>query len=204
MVSLHLAATDDTRKLIGREFFDALPPGAIVVNTARGSVIDEDALRAAIENKRLRVAADVWCRQPKAGETHFADPLIQLPGVIGTHHNGASTEQAQQAIADETVRIVRHWVERGVVPNAVNRAERTPAKCLLTVRHLNQPGVLAAVFQLIGRASINVEEMENVIYEGGRAASARIFLDAPLPAAALGELGAHEHVLSAQQSSIAG
>ena len=61
----------------------------------------------------------------------------------------------------------------------MNRAVKSPATCLLTVRHRNRPGVLAQVFQVLSEASINVEEMENVIYEGALAASARIQLDTP-------------------------
>jgi D-3-phosphoglycerate dehydrogenase len=202
-VSIHVAACDETIQLIGSEFFAAMKPGAIFVNTARGSVVDAAALTRAIREKSLRVALDVWQKQPKPEDETFADPLIGEPGVTGTHHNGASTEQAQQAIAAETVRIVRQFAETGSALHAVNRAETSPAQSLLTVRHLNKPGVLAAIFDVIDAAHINVEEMENVIYQGAKAACARIFLDAPLSADALSFLRSHEHVLSAAQVPIA-
>jgi D-3-phosphoglycerate dehydrogenase len=202
-VSIHVAACDETNGLVGAEFFAAMKPGAIFVNTARGSVVDAAALARAIQDKSLRVALDVWEKQPKPEDETFADPIIGAQSLIGTHHNGASTEQAQQAIAAETVRIVEHFARTGSVLHAVNRAETSPAQSLLTVRHLNKPGVLAAVFDVIDSAHINVEEMENVIYQGAKAACARIFLDAPLTAEALDFLRSHEHVLSAAQVPIA-
>ena len=202
-VSVHVAACDETNDLIGPEFFAALRPGALFVNTSRGSVVDADALARAIREKSLRVGLDVWKNQPKAGEAPFTDPLIEEPGVVGTHHNGASTDQAQQAIASETVRIVRHFAETGSVLHSVNRAESSPAQSLLTVRHLNRPGVLAAIFDAIDSEHINVEEMENVIYQGAAAASARIYLDAPLSASALARIGERQEVLGVVQTPIA-
>jgi D-3-phosphoglycerate dehydrogenase len=89
----------------------------------------------------------------------------------------ASTDQAAHAVSTETVRVIREWLDRGTAPNCVNRARQTPATTLLSVRHLNRPGVLAHVFYTLGQGGINVEEMENIIYEGGEAAMARIHLD---------------------------
>jgi D-3-phosphoglycerate dehydrogenase / 2-oxoglutarate reductase len=177
VVTVHVAATAATRHLIGREFIDAMKPGAIFVNTSRGSVVDEEALRAGIETKGLRAGLDVYDGEPKSGTGEFAGQLSRHPGVYGTHHVGASTEQAQTAIALEAVRIIDHFRATGVALHCVNRALQSPATCLLTVRHRNRPGVLAHVFQVLSEASINVEEMENVIYEGAQAACARIRLD---------------------------
>ena len=78
---------------------------------------------------------------------------------------------------NEVVRILHTYQSSGRVPNCINRAASTPATNLLTVRHLNRPGVLAHVFYTIGQAGINVEEMENIIYDGHEAACARIQLD---------------------------
>ena len=104
---------------------------------------------------------------------------MKLPGVYGTHHIGASTDQAQEAIAAETVRIVRTFQETGKVPNVVNIAKATPATCALVVRHLDRPGVLASVLDLISAARINVQEMENVVFDGAQAAVAHINLETP-------------------------
>src|SRR5664279_2044472 len=110
------------------------------------------------------------------------DLLGQDANVYGTHHIGASTEQAQEAIAAETVRIVQIFKETGNVPNVVNLAQRTPATHRLVVRHLDRPGVLAGVLDTLRTAEINVQEMENVIFDGAEAAVAHINLDrAPPP-----------------------
>ena len=107
----------------------------------------------------------------------FGDPIFDLPNVYGTHHIGASTEQAQEAIADEAVRIIETFLQTGAAINCVNLARRTPATWQLVVRHYDQVGVLAFVLDQIRRAQINVEEVQNTILEGAAAASCRIQLD---------------------------
>jgi D-3-phosphoglycerate dehydrogenase / 2-oxoglutarate reductase len=177
VVTVHVAATADTRGLVGRPFIEAMKQGAILVNTSRGSVVDEQALLWGLENRGLHAGLDVYEGEPKAGAGQWASVLAAHPRVYGTHHVGASTDQAQTAIALEAVRIIEQFRATGVALHCVNRALKSPATCLLTVRHRNRPGVLAHVFQVLSEASINVEEMENVIYEGAEAASARIQLD---------------------------
>ena len=108
-----------------------------------------------------------------------------LPNVYGTHHIGASTNQAQEAIAAETVRIIQTYKDTGKVPNVVNLSERTPATHVLVVRHRDRPGVLAHVLNEIKAANINVQEMENIVFAGAEAAIARIALDAPLDEATI-------------------
>jgi D-3-phosphoglycerate dehydrogenase len=154
-----------------------LRPGAIFINTSRGEVVDHRALTAAIGEKGLRVGLDVFANEPAAAEGQFADEIVRLPNVYGTHHIGASTDQAQEAIAAETVRIVRGYKETGRVPNVVNLAVRTPATHLLVVRHRDRPGVLAHVFDHLRRDNLNVQETENIVFEGAEAAVARINLD---------------------------
>jgi D-3-phosphoglycerate dehydrogenase len=187
-VSLHVALAPETRGLIGEAQLSRLKPGAMLINVARAEIVDGVALQKAIADKQLRVATDVFDDEPKAATGTFGDALGQNPAVYGTHHVGASTNQAQNAIADETVRIVKSFVERGEVPNCVNLATRSPAAFQLLVRHLDKVGVLAEVLGAIRRHDINVEEMENTIFEGARAASAKIRLGARPPAELLEEL----------------
>jgi len=120
---------------------------------------------------------DVYANEPTVGRGQFADPMGQDPNVYGTHHIGASTDQAQEAIAAETVRIVRVFKETGSVPNVVNLAVRTPATHMLVVRHLDRPGVLATVLGALRAANINVQEMSNIVFAGAEAAVAHINLD---------------------------
>jgi D-3-phosphoglycerate dehydrogenase / 2-oxoglutarate reductase len=109
VLSVHLALTPETRGLIGRDILDRLKPGSFLVNTARADVVDTSAVAAAVVERKLRVALDVYEAEPALSEGTFRDPLLQLPGVIGTHHIGGSTDQAQEAIAGEVVRIIRDW-----------------------------------------------------------------------------------------------
>lgn len=185
ILSIHLALTPDTRGIINADIFDVMREGAYFINTSRAEIVDQAALSQAIKAKRIRVGLDVFAAEPSSSRGDFTDEIVKLPGVYGTHHIGASTDQAQEAIAAETVRIIRSFKETGKVPNVVNLSERTPATHLLVVRHRDRPGVLAHVFNEIKAANINVQEMENIVFEGAEAAIARIGLDDALSAETL-------------------
>lgn len=180
-LSLHLPLTKETRGCVGREVLAALRPGAALVNTARAEVVDEAAVLEAVKAGRLRYAADVFAGEPEAGQGAFASELAQHPAVYGTHHIGASTAQAQDAIARETVRIVAAFVKTGSVPNCVNVARSPPVKARLVVRHYDKVGVLANVLALVREAGINVEEVRNTVFEQAQAASCTIDLGAAPP-----------------------
>jgi D-3-phosphoglycerate dehydrogenase / 2-oxoglutarate reductase len=184
VLSLHLALTPDTRGLIDAAVLDKLKPGSYLINTARAELIDRAALDRAIHDRHIRVGLDVFAAEPDGSSGNFSDPIVKLPGVYGTHHIGASTDQAQDAIAAEAVRIVTTYKQTGKVPNVVNLAKKTPATHMLVVRHHDRPGVLAHVFEQLGAGNINVQETENVIFEGAEAAVARIHVDGE-PSAAL-------------------
>ncbi|GAB4549626.1 MAG: hypothetical protein Tsb0013_11030 [Phycisphaerales bacterium] len=177
IVSLHVASTADTKHLVSAKFLAEMKDGAALVNTTRGAVVDEAALLKAMDEKHIRAGLDVYENEPGASDTASDLAIARHPLFVGTHHVGASTEQAQEAIADETVRIALAYRDTGNPPNVVNREARSRAKRLLVVRHLNKPGVLAHVVGAIGAARINIEEMENIIYAGGHAACARLRLD---------------------------
>jgi D-3-phosphoglycerate dehydrogenase len=185
VVSVHLALTKETRGLLGADFFGAMREGAFFVNTSRGEVVDQAALESAIGSKGIRAGLDVFAKEPSGGTGAFEDPIAKRPGVVGTHHVGASTEQAQNAIAAETVRIVEAFRASGEVPNAVNLSDRTPATHLLSIRHRDRVGVLAHIFSVLKDAGINVQETENVIFAGAEAACARIQVDRAPEAAVL-------------------
>jgi D-3-phosphoglycerate dehydrogenase len=199
ILSIHVALAPETRGLVDASLLARLKPGAFVVNTARAEVVDYAALETATREKGLRVALDVFRNEPTAGTGEYRDPLLDLPNVYGTHHIGASTEQAQEAIAAETVRIVSTFKRSGKVPNCVNLATQTPATHMLVVRHRDKPGVLAHVFDQLRAAAINVQETENVIFAGATAAVARINLDGRPSDAVLALItSGNEHVLSVQ------
>jgi D-3-phosphoglycerate dehydrogenase len=177
ILSVHLALNDKTRGLVGRSVFDRMKPGSFFINTARGEVVDYAALESAVKEKGIRAAIDVYGKEPSTGTGEFSDPLIALPNVYGTHHIGASTDQAQEAIAAETVRIIRTYIETGRVLNVVNLSRQTAAKHVLVVRHRDKPGVLATVFDALKTEKVNVEETENIVFTGAKACVVRINLD---------------------------
>ncbi len=196
IVSVHVALNNQTRGLVGAAFFAAMKPGAFFINTSRAEVVDQEALSRAVIEKKIRAGLDVFAKEPAGGAGEFADQIVKLDLVYGTHHIGASTEQAQEAIAAEAVRIIQTFRDTGQVPNVVNLARKTPATCALVVRHLDRPGVLAGVLDSISAARINVQEMENVVFDGAEAAVARINLETEPAAGMLEEVRkANENIL---------
>jgi D-3-phosphoglycerate dehydrogenase len=177
IVSVHVALNPDTRAFLGADFFAAMREGAYFINTARGEVVNQAALIEAMRSRGIRAGLDVYAGEPTSATAEFTDDVAREANLYGTHHIGASTDQAQEAIAAETVRIVREFKETGKVPNVVNLARQTPATHRLVVRHLDRPGVLATVLDAIKSEGINVQEMENIVFEGAEAAVARINLD---------------------------
>jgi D-3-phosphoglycerate dehydrogenase len=177
VVSVHLALNPDTKGFLSKDFFSTMREGAYFINTARGEVVDQSALIDAMKSRGIRAGLDVFAGEPTSATAEFADEIRSEENLYGTHHIGASTDQAQEAIAAETVRIVREFKETGKVPNVVNLARQTPATHRLVVRHLDRPGVLAIVLDAIKSEHINVQEMENIVFEGAEAAVARINLD---------------------------
>jgi D-3-phosphoglycerate dehydrogenase len=198
-----VAANAETRNLVNAEFLAAMKPGAYLINTARGSVVDEAALQQAVREKGLRAGLDVFQNEPPGGSGEFSSPIAHVSGIYGTHHVGASTEQAQVAIAHEVIRIVQSFRATGEVPNVVNRLAKSSATHVLTIRHRNRPGVLAHVFGVLAGASINVEEVENIIYHGAHATLARIHLDGQPDSAALARIrDGNPDIISAELSAI--
>jgi D-3-phosphoglycerate dehydrogenase / 2-oxoglutarate reductase len=196
IVSVHVALKPETKNLIDEKFFATMKPGSFFINTSRAEVVDEKALEKAVREKNLRAGLDVFAAEPAGGSGDVHAEIFRLPGVVGTHHIGASTDQAQEAIAAETVRIVREYKEVGRAPNVVNLARKSPACCLLVVRHYDRVGVLASVFDRIQRAGINVQETENIVFEGAKAAVARIHLGSePSPDVLDGIRGANSDIL---------
>src|SRR5256885_2367730 len=140
----------------------ALRRRAYFVNAARAEVVDQPALIEAMKTRGIRAGLDVYAGEPTSATAEFADGIRNEANLYGTHHIGASTDQAQEAIAAETVRIVREVKETGKVPNVVNLAQQTPATHRLVVRHLDRPGRLATVLDAIKSENINVHEMKNI------------------------------------------
>ena len=198
-VSVHLALAPETKGRIGEGVFAAMRPGAFFLNMARAEVVDQPALERAIVAKGLRAGLDVFANEPAGAEGEFADSIVSLPNVYGTHHIGASTDEAEEAVGEEVVRILQAFQAGLPIPNCVNLATRSPATHLLVVRHADRVGVLAGVLGLVREADINVEDMQNIVFSGGTAACARIGLSRALPDEALARLAADTNVFSVSQ-----
>ena len=196
VVSLHVAASPATQQLADRAFFEAMKEGAFFVNTTRHSTVDEEALLWALNEKKIVAGLDVFSNEPSFKEGEFAHPLAAHPGVYLTHHIGASTQQAQQAIAEEAERVIKQYAEKGIVSNCVNIALQSPATHMITVRHVDRVGVLAAVLDECRVADWNVQEMENRVFEGAQAAVAKIRFHGVVDSAVVEKIKANPDVLA--------
>lgn len=202
-VSVNVAGGTETKHLVDERFLAAMKPGALLINAARGTVVDEAALQRAVKEKGIRAGLDVYQNEPAGSKGEFRSEVASAPGVYGTHHVGASTDQAQVAIAHEVIRIVDGFLKTGVAPHCVNRLARSSATHVLTVRHQNKPGVLAHVFRVLYEANVNVEEVENIAYHGAQASAARIQVSAPPSEQAIDEIRrGNENVISVDLTAI--
>ena len=175
-LTVHLAYGASTKNIISADVLNVLSNGAYVINTSRGGIIDEQALIEAIEKKGLRAGLDVFEGEPSPSVADFSSAITKNSAVYGTHHIGASTDQATEAVGAEVVNIVRTYRDRGTVINCVNLAKNSPSQNLITVRHADKVGVLARVLETLRKENHNVQEMENILFSGGKAACAKIHL----------------------------
>lgn len=202
VISIHLPATPQTKGLFNKQMFSYMKNGAYLINTSRHDVIVEDDLLEAVKEKNLRVALDVFKGEPEGKSGEVKSKLQDNPNIYVTHHIGASTEQAQDAVAEETVNIIKHYVHSGVIDHWVNRAKITDAKYQLVVKHYDKPGVLAAVLDVIRSGNINIEEIENIIFEGGIAACCTMKLQTAATADMLKKISENSNVISVSHVEI--
>jgi len=197
-VSVHLPANKDTTGIVGADFFAAFKERSILINVSRGGVVDEQALQTAMESKGLRYATDVFDNEPGGHTAEFDNSIAKHPETVCTPHIGAATSQAQAAVAEEAVRVVTTFQRTGDAPNCVNLKLHNPSEWQLNVRHANKVGVLAAVLVKIREAGINVEELENIIFDGAEAACARIRLGSQPSGELVGAVNDVDNVIDAQ------
>ncbi len=199
VLTLHMQLTERTKKIVSERVLAAMPEHGILINTARAELIDHEALKAAVVNRRLRVALDVVPDEPRGNTKYpvgFFGPATADGGFIyGTPHIAASTDQAQLAIASEAVRVVRSFLLEGEVPNVINVLSSSVAHFQVVIRMLDKVGTFANVLNVIKRHGINVEEVTNTIFEGGGAACAKLRVLSRPSEACLREIRAFEEVL---------
>ena len=161
IVSLHVPETDATKWMIGEEQIRAMKPGAILINAARGTVVEIDALAAAIKDKHLLGAAiDVFPVEPRSNNDEFVSPLRGLDNVILTPHVGGSTIEAQANIGLEVADKLVKYSDNGTSVSSVNFPEVAlpshPGKHRLLHIHQNIPGVMSEINQLFADNHINI------------------------------------------------
>ena len=161
IISLHVPETSQTKNLISKDVIKQIKQGAILINYARGEVVDLDALALAIKNKQISGAAiDVFPLEPEKNGDPFETPLQGLSNVILTPHIGGSTEEAQENIGEDVSIKLYQYLERGVS----NGSHSIPAISLPPVDgahrilhiHNNVPGVLSAINTVMSKNKINI------------------------------------------------
>lgn len=202
-VSIHTSLTAETKKLLGASFFKAMRDGSVFINTSRCETVDQAALEAELKTGRISAGLDVFDDELSTGDGEFTGSIKDFKNAYCTHHIGASTDQAQDAVALETVRIVKEFKQTGIAPNVVNvQTKGKAATHLLVVRHLDRVGVLAHVLGILKEEGVSVQEMENIVLGGAQAAIAQIGLDKTISPSAITRIKLNENVFDASVSDI--
>ncbi|HSO42524.1 MAG TPA: phosphoglycerate dehydrogenase [Rhodospirillales bacterium] len=161
VVSLHVPATAETRGMIGTSELARMRPGALLINAARGEVVDVDALATALSAGRIGGAAvDVFPVEPMGGSEPFQSPLRGLGNVILTPHVGGATEEAQASIGAEVADKLARYSDSGATIGAVNCVEvslptQRDATRFLHI-HRNVPGVLSRINDVFSAKGLNI------------------------------------------------
>lgn len=164
VVSVHVSGDPENEKLISEKQFQEMKDGAIFLNISRGRVVDLDALARNIRNGKLKGAAiDVYPSEPKSNGDGFETPLQGLPNVILTPHIGGSTQEAQIKIADFVTSKLIKFINDGDTTMSVNwpQLQLSPQANVHRFLHYhrNEPGVLAAINQILGEREINISQL---------------------------------------------
>jgi D-3-phosphoglycerate dehydrogenase len=202
IVSIHLPVTPETKNLFDDKMFSYMKDGATLINTSRAGVIDEEALIRAIKEKNLKVGLDVFADEPEGKTGEVSSKLQELDNVYVTHHIGASTTQAQNAVAEETISIIQKYIESGVIAHWVNKVKTREHYHQLVVKHYDKPGVLASILDVLRQGDINIEEVENIIFEGGLVACCTLKLAVPASQEMLTAIKNNPNVLTLSHTEI--
>ncbi len=199
IVSIHVRGCPDTMHMVDASFLAKMRDGAILINTSRGDVVDEAALIEAMDSRGIRAGLDVFANEPGSGTANFTSALARHRSVVGTHHVGASTAQAQHAIADGAVDVIDAY-RTGVPFDCVNLDPEPPRAATLSIRHYDRVGVLAAVLAILRAAKINVSTMQNRVFVGKTAAVATIDVGPDPSDTVVGEVLALDDVIGVSVS----
>ncbi len=199
IVSIHVPKSDDTIGMVDAAFLAALPERAIVLNTSRGDIVVADDLIAAMDERGIRAGLDVYPGEPAEGTADFASALASHPNVVGSHHIGASTAQAQDAVAAGTIEVVEAYAAGDVI-NCVNLVQEPLGACVLVIRHEDEVGVLAKVFAVLRRRGLNIQQMQNQLFSANGAAVATINVEGAVDAKCIDALADIHEVIDVRIS----
>ena len=169
IITLHVPALPSTKGMVNAEFLGKMKKNGVLLNTSRGDIINEADLIAHLDaNPDFYYACDVYQGEPSTGSADdFQHKLAQHPRVYGTHHIGASTKQAEAAIGEESVRIIKKFAATGAVDdgNCVNKSRPPKAEesHSLAIVHESKAGVLAHILATVDKHGILVQEFNNLV-----------------------------------------
>jgi len=177
IVSLHTPSTPETKNLVNKTFLGKMKADGVLINTARGNcVVDADLLEKLEQSKDFWYGTDVFNGEPTTKEQEWTSPISTHPRVYGTHHCGASTQQAETAIGNEALRIIKKFAATGEIDieNTVNRAKKDSSLHKMSVRHLDKVGVLLHVMTVFAEHNLNIQELQNIVFAEREACVANI------------------------------
>ena len=155
VVSLNCPLTKENAGMINAEFIGQMKDGAILINTARGGLVDEEALIDALESGKV-----------KKYVTDFANPLVAgREGILVTPHLGASTEESEENCAEMAVKEIRDFLENGNIKNSVNFPNCDMGTCVavgrISITHKNIPNMISQFTKILGDEGVNIADMTN-------------------------------------------
>jgi len=177
IMTFHVPSNPKTKGMINAQFLAQCKDDCVLVNTSRGDLVNEDELLSVLEARPgLWYACDVYKGEPAGKDGDFVHRIAQHPRVYGTHHIGASTKQAEQAIGEEAVRVILKYSRTRKVDqaNCVNLVQLSPANYSITIRAQNTPGILAFALNKMAEVGYNVQEVESVVFKDAMACSASV------------------------------
>lgn len=201
VLSFHCPATKETKGMINADLLSHFQNDSILINTSRGELIDDEALIKAMDEKNIRCGLDVYNNEPSSGTGEINTPLSQHPNVYGTHHIGASTEQAQLAVAHKVVDVITDF-EKGLIDNWVNLETALQKTPVLSIRHGDRLGILAEILEILRKHNVNIEQIENKNFSGKIAAFTNVYSDTAVTSAVITALHKIPGIIQISSNSV--
>jgi len=194
VITVHVPSNAHTKGMINKELLKNIKENAILINTSRGNIVNDEALLEAIKEKNIRLGLDVYNDECATATGSFETELSKSPNVYGTHHIGASTEQAQNAIAAEVVEILDKF-EQGIILHPVDIEMEPKTKFTLIVRIFDRVGVIASICLLLKESGVNIQQMEGRVFAGENAQQIILHLSKCIDKGTIDKLAKLENVI---------